>query len=184
MRIPLTRYAVPEILLFCGFFIAATLLCLWSLPVLAVLPLCGLAFILNFFRDPERDVPGGLDVVVSPADGTVTDVTEGGEVPLHRRRPAERVGIFLSVFDVHVNRVPLRGKVERCERRPGAVSRRPRPPLRGSRTRRSTSASRPNSRDGGRVRVMIRQIAGLVARHRAVPRREGPPSTTRASATA
>lgn len=171
MRIPLTRYAVPEILLFCGFFIAAAVLCLWSFPVLTVLPLCGLAFILNFFRDPDRTIPGGLDVVVSPADGTVTDITKVAKCP-YIGGPAERVGIFLSVFDVHVNRVPLGGTVEHCEHRPGAYldARDLRCADENEAVDLGMEAELP---EGGRVRVMIRQIAGLIARRILCPVEKG-----------
>ncbi|MFB6361896.1 MAG: protein sorting system archaetidylserine decarboxylase [Halobacteriales archaeon] len=75
----------------------------------AVLLFAG-AFTLWFFRDPERDPPG--QGVVSPADGTVSVIrNEGGRI---------RVGIFMNVDDVHVNRAPLGGAVESVEHRPGA----------------------------------------------------------------
>src|SRR5262249_42926144 len=74
----------------------------WSLPLWVMA-----AFFLWFFRDPERIVPQSPGVIVSPADGTVTDVSQvtvNGAAKL-------RISIFLSVFDVHVNRSPIAGTV-------------------------------------------------------------------------
>ncbi|HEV2114449.1 MAG TPA: phosphatidylserine decarboxylase [Terriglobales bacterium] len=74
----------------------------WGVPALVLA-----AFFLWFFRDPERVIPAAAGAVVSPADGKVTDVslveTEAG--------PRRRISIFLSVFDVHVNRSPIAGVV-------------------------------------------------------------------------
>src|SRR5437773_1618347 len=68
-----------------------------------------LAFTLYFFRDPERPIPSEASAVVAPADGKVVEIREiagsdAGEAKL-------RIGIFLSVFDVHVNRAPISGVV-------------------------------------------------------------------------
>jgi phosphatidylserine decarboxylase len=73
----------------------------WSL-----LPLALAAFFLWFFRDPERIIPDSPGAVVSPADGKVTDVSD--VVADSKRR---RISIFLSVFDVHVNRSPISGVI-------------------------------------------------------------------------
>ena len=80
----------------------------WPLALVAFLTLI---WLFAFFRDPERIVPAEERVMVSPADGTVSDVTEIASEPLLGGVPAVRVGIFLSVFNVHVNRSPCDGKV-------------------------------------------------------------------------
>jgi phosphatidylserine decarboxylase len=67
-----------------------------------------LVWLFAFFRDPERVVPDEQHAMVSPADGTVSDVSRSRERPA-ARRAAVRVGIFLSVFNVHVNRSPCDG---------------------------------------------------------------------------
>ena len=67
-------------------------------------------FCLWFFRDPERIPPADLTLAVSPADGTVTLVDEVDEEQFFKRR-MKRVSVFLSVFDVHVNRAPIAGEV-------------------------------------------------------------------------
>src|SRR5215475_9188122 len=77
-------------------------------------PLAVLAlFTLAFFRNPARALPGDERTVVAPADGRVL---EAGEIDGPDGRRAKRVGIFLSVFDVHVNRAPLAGRVVAVER--------------------------------------------------------------------
>ena len=73
-------------------------------------------FVLYFFRDPERQIPSEPGAVVSPADGRVVEVVDeplGG-------RPGKRISIFLSVFDVHVNRAPVAGQVRRVDYHRGA----------------------------------------------------------------
>src|SRR5579859_4547628 len=77
----------------------------WPLALL-VLPV--LVWLFAFFRDPERAVPAEQDVMVSPADGTVSDISELPNDEL-LGGPAVRVGIFLSVFNVHINRSPCDG---------------------------------------------------------------------------
>jgi phosphatidylserine decarboxylase len=73
--------------------------------VIAVIPV---AFVTWFFRDPERSVPQGDDLVVAPADGTVLDIVSMNE---EKVGPCTKVPIFMSVFSVHVNRAPVSGKV-------------------------------------------------------------------------
>lgn len=82
-----------------------------------VFSLCALAFV-GFFRDPERVLPQGEDLVISPADGRVVGVKEVEKGPLMASL-GMRVSIFLSPLDVHVNRAPVKGKVEQVQYRPG-----------------------------------------------------------------
>jgi phosphatidylserine decarboxylase len=108
------------------------------------------AFCLYFFRDPERQIPEG-PVAVSPADGKVVAVLpdSGG---------ASRVSIFLNIFDVHVNRTPIAGKVMCIKYKKGQF-------LVASKE----AASHSNEQnvitvEGGGTRVVFTQIAGLIAR--------------------
>ncbi len=80
----------------------------WGLISLLFVPV--LIFLFAFFRDPERHVTAEQHVMVSPADGKVSDITEVEHDEL-LGGPAVRIGIFLSVFNVHVNRSPCDGKV-------------------------------------------------------------------------
>lgn len=84
---------------------AATVLACFITPWFSLVGLALLAFTLYFFRDPRREIPDGPGLIVSPADGRVTDIEEIEENEWVNRR-MKRVGIFLSVFDVHVNRAP------------------------------------------------------------------------------
>jgi len=65
-------------------------------------------FLLQFFRDPERRPEGGEDTIVSPADGTVLSIAEAAEAPAGARR---RLSVFMSVFNCHVNRAPVSGRL-------------------------------------------------------------------------
>lgn len=90
-----------------GFLLAAAVLFwLTSWPFALVAALLAL-FFLWFFRDPQREIPTGAGILVSPADGVVTEVARF-ETP---QGPRQRVSVFLSVFDVHVNRTPVEGTV-------------------------------------------------------------------------
>jgi phosphatidylserine decarboxylase len=80
----------------------------WPLAVVAFLVLI---WLFAFFRDPERAIPAEEHLMVSPADGTVSDITEIESDTLLGGVPAVRVGIFLSVFNVHVNRSPCDARV-------------------------------------------------------------------------
>jgi len=109
------------------------------------------AFCLYFFRDPERQAPPG-PVAVSPADGKVVDIRPAGE------DGSRRVSIFLNVFDVHVNRAPIAGRITDIRYTRGKFK-----------VASLDEASAENEQnalvvDDGRSRVTFKQIAGLVAR--------------------
>ena len=82
----------------------------WAWWPLALLALPVLVWLFAFFRDPERVVPTEDHLMVSPADGTISDITQIDRDP-DLGGPAVRIGIFLSVFSVHVNRSPCEAKV-------------------------------------------------------------------------
>jgi phosphatidylserine decarboxylase len=152
------------------------LFCLWPLGwSLIGWPLLALSLgIFAFFRDPERVVPQGEGAIVSPADGLVTLITEV-EPPLELQiddgsgfaglpaGPVTRVSIFMSVFDVHINRTPLGGTVRRVVYIPGKFM-----------NADLDKASEENERQhilierGDGLKLGFTQIAGLVAR-RIVP---------------
>ena len=67
-------------------------------------------FTVAFFRDPDRPVPADPNLIVAPADGRVSDIVELDEKEVLRKK-TRRVGIFLSIFDVHTNRAPIDGRV-------------------------------------------------------------------------
>jgi phosphatidylserine decarboxylase len=170
MRIPLTPYGRHEILLYGGHALALTILACIAAYVMrnpylwaaAALPAGVLLFALQFFRDPERRVPGGPETIVSPADGTVVDIVDVDE-PEYIRGPARRIGIFMSPFDCHVNRFPVDGVVERVIHRAGKYLR-----AYDARAIAENEASLTGIRarlPGGReVPILLRQVAGVAAR--------------------
>jgi len=126
----------------------------WTL--LGGLPLALGVFVTSFFRNPAREIPGGPRDVVSPADGRVIAVDEieapGGEKAL-------RIGIFLSVFNVHVNRAPVAGRVVAIERSGDAFLAAFNPEAETRNVRLDMTLELAS---GARVRVA--QITGLIAR--------------------
>ena len=91
-----------------GMVLVAAMMWWLGVPWLAVIPLLFAAFFLWFFRDPERTIPSEAGLIVSPADGKITDIS-----PTQLNgRPCTRISIFLNVFDVHVNRSPVAGVIK------------------------------------------------------------------------
>ncbi len=124
-RMSLARAGLAELLFFSGvFFLLALVVVLLGVLIhpwlflLLVLVLAPWLFVLSFFRDPERTIPSDPDVLVSPADGTVTHVGETSDADFPGGR-AFTISIFLSVFNVHVNRLPRGGRVTALRYYPG-----------------------------------------------------------------
>jgi phosphatidylserine decarboxylase len=131
----------------------------WTLflPLVVLLPLW--LEVIWFFRDPERAIPTDPAALVSPADGTVTHVDEVDEPDFPGGR-AFRIGIFLSIFNVHVNRVPRTGRVTAVRYFPGAFldARHPECPVRNEQLwidLEETGSGRP---------LRVKQISGAIAR--------------------
>jgi phosphatidylserine decarboxylase len=128
--------------------------------------------LLWFFRDPDRQPPGGPELLTSPADGRVTDITPiGAESPLGC--PGVKIGIFMSIFDVHVNRSPADARVEHVQHSPG-VFLDARNPLSAERNE-SATIFLSIRQDGNAYPLVIRQVAGLIARRIVTDLREGQP---------
>ena len=126
-----------------------------------VFPAAFWAWVLWFFRDPQRAVPSDEGIFVSPADGRVADITPIGPAsPLGC--DGVKVGIFMSVFSVHVNRSPAEAHVDRIEHCPG-VYLDARDPHASDRNESATVYLR-HTRNGTEYPVVVRQIAGLLAR--------------------
>ena len=113
--------------------------------------------VLMFFRDPERQGPKGSDLVVAPADGKVIDIAVADE-PSYLSGEALRVSIFLSLFDVHVNRYPVSGDVRHRSYDPGRFE----PAWRRSASHSNERASTGIDAEGRHV--LVNQIAGLAAK--------------------
>jgi phosphatidylserine decarboxylase len=123
-------------------------------PWAACLPILLAAFVSYFFRNPTRAIPAGAKLVVSPADGKIVKVAavqQGSET-------RSQVSIFLNVFDVHVNRAPIEGELEKLEYRRGRFK-----------VASKDEASRVNEQNvltirGPDATLVMKQIAGLIAR--------------------
>ena len=165
MRVPLTPHGIRELTILtivCGVAAWGLALAFWPL---VLVPVALWVFGVSFFRDPERTLPPDEKVLVSPADGTVADIAEVPGTAL-LGEPCLRVGIFLSVFDVHVNRAPLTGRVAGLQYRPG----------RFLDARHPDATSQNEAQDirlEGEFPVVVRQISGLIARRIVCPLREG-----------
>ncbi len=114
-------------------------------------------FVWYFFRDPERALPPGAGLVLAPGDGKIIDIREVDE-PSFCKGPCRRITIFLSVFNVHVQRAPVTGLVEHREYRPGKYAVAWAPKASESNEQASLGVSTPWGS------VLVRQIAGLIAR--------------------
>ncbi len=114
-RIPVAREGVP----FIGTTaLGALIFALLGWPVPALSAFIVAVFFLYFFRDPDRVIPSGPGLVVSPADGWVIEVTEGCETSL-QGGDVRRISIFMNLFNVHVNRAPIGGHVREVIYCPG-----------------------------------------------------------------
>ena len=152
-----------------GFALVAIVL-MWLWPPLGWLAVVATAWCVYFFRDPARVTPACEGILVAPADGRVSrvaDVVPPAELALGER-PLTRISIFMSVFNCHVNRSPLAGRIERIVYRAGAFV-----------SADLDKASESNERNmfviasAGGTRIGVIQIAGLVARRIVLFVREG-----------
>ena len=130
----------------------------WRL--LAIAPGVLLFLVVYFFRDPPRRIPDAADAIVAPADGTIVEVTQLANYDFCGG-PAVRIGIFLSIFNVHINRAPFAAKVIETHYRPGEFLN----------AMRADSAERNESMWIGfetsnlpARRFAVRQISGMFAR--------------------
>lgn len=135
---------------------AAALAWLW-LPWLSIPLLLAAAYVVYFFRDPHRKISPDPRDIVSPADGRVISVLEEKERWFSGEK-RQRVAIFLSVFDVHVNRAPVSGRIVRSIYQPGKFLDARDPSVDLENEHRTWLIESP------RGPVVLRQIAGLIAR--------------------
>ena len=141
------KFAVSPLLLGAFFLV-------WRSTWLGVaLILVGL-FVLYFFRDPERTPPADPSEIVSPADGRVIEIVEEAR----SGRPGRRISIFLSIFDVHVNRSPVAGRIRAIEYRSGTFH----AAMRGKASAENEQNAFHVETDHGEV--VFRQSAGWIAR--------------------
>jgi phosphatidylserine decarboxylase len=133
----------------------------WLRYVLLLLPLAVLIWLFAFFRDPERAIPVEQHAMVSPADGKVSDIEK---LPNHELLggPCVRVGIFLSVFNVHINRAPCDGIVKEVRYKRGKF-------INAMKHNEASSDNESNTivlteSESQRPIAVVKQIVGLIAR--------------------
>jgi len=153
MRIPIAKegyiFIIPLALLTLGAWLLGWT---WATCVIGLL----FIFVLSFFRDPEREIPTGPNLVVSPADGKVVVITTEDD-PFNGKKMM-RISIFLNVFNVHVNRVPVAGEIVDVRYNHGKFM-----------NAFNEKASMDNEQNAllmqhGETAVVVKQIAGLIAR--------------------
>jgi len=169
MRIPLTKYGWPQVVALPAIVASAMLIASVGWPdhwparglvlVEAALAIT-LIWILCFFRDPRRAVPTDKNVLLAPADGKVTDIGIVEENDFIGGA-ALRIGIFLSIFDTHINRAPCNVKVEKVTYRPGKYK--------NAMIPKSGLVNESNDlgllrTDNPQDRLIVRQISGAIAR--------------------
>ena len=153
MKIPLAKEGFVFII---PLLVVSILMLLLSFYWVAFFFGLGFFFVTWFFRDPERHIPNEPNVIVSPADGKITEIITEKE-PINGEL-CKRVTIFLSVFNVHVNRVPIAGTIEEIRYNPGKFL-----------AAFNHKASMDNEQNiilinNGKAHVFVKQIAGLIAR--------------------
>jgi phosphatidylserine decarboxylase len=166
MRVPFTRFGLPQLIVYplvtlilmaLLFFVPINSIWLFMAEIVLFIVFL---WMLSFFRDPARKIRRDETVLLSPADGTITDITPLGDSALGEK--ALRIGIFLSVFNVHINRAPCSVRIEKVSYKKGEF-----------RNALSPESGRINeSNDILMVRLsepketlLLRQISGAIARH-------------------
>jgi phosphatidylserine decarboxylase len=169
MRIPLTKFGLPQVVVYPGAvlvamivfpLIIASFLPQWAIfaveSVLAVI----LLWALMFFRDPERRCPQDSNLLLAPADGHITEVETITEASFIKG-PALRIGIFLSIFDVHINRAPCNIRIEKITYTKGKYLNAMNP-----QSGRLNEANKLDMirTDNPKDKLIVRQVSGAIAR--------------------
>jgi phosphatidylserine decarboxylase len=166
MKIPITKYGLPQVAIYPGLSVLAMAIIALLLPVTSLLLVIEailaviLVWLLSFFRDPNRKIPAGDNLILAPADGTISDIEEVDE-PAFIGGKAKRIGIFLSIFSVHINRTPCGVRIEKITYRKGAFLNAMNP--------QSGKVNESNDIAMSRLarpcdKLLVRQISGAIAR--------------------
>ena len=154
MRFPVARQGVP----FIAVGLAGAALFIWlGLPIGWGVALFFTLFVTSFFRDPERESPQGERAVLAPADGKVLLIEEEEKPPFSNGRSI-KISIFMSIFNCHVNRIPMGGRIEKVFYRAGKFY--------SANKKEASSENEQNAlllRTGDGHEITFVQIAGLVA---------------------
>ena len=168
MRIPLTKYGLPQAAVFPAALIAVMIAVavfvdiMWLFYCAEVVLAIVLLWVLAFFRDPVRSraTDADVNVLTAPADGKITDIEVVQEDTFIHGR-ALRIGIFLSIFNVHINRMPCAAVVEKIVYRPGKYKNAMNPASARVNESNDIMLTRPGRGDD---KLIVRQISGAIAR--------------------
>ena len=166
MKIPLTKYGLPQVLIYPGLTVLVMVIFAFAMPFDALLCVSEavlaaiLIWLLSFFRDPYRQIPAGDNLILSPADGKISDIEVVDESSFIGGK-ATRIGIFLSIFNVHINRTPCAVKIEKITYRKGSFINAMNPDcgkVNESNDIAMTRLAKPDEK------ILVRQISGAIAR--------------------
>ena len=169
MRFKLTKYGWPQIVIFPAIVLAAMIICLlagptfspnWATISTEVVLAIVLIWVLAFFRDPYRAVPTDSNLLLAPADGRITDIETVDESDFIGGTTL-RIGIFLSIFDVHINRSPCNVEIEKIPYKKGKYKNAANPE--SGRVNESNDLAMVRT-DSPNDKLIVRQISGAIAR--------------------
>lgn len=172
MRIPLvsiTKYGWPQVVIFPAAVLAAMVvwplagknfLPLWAIVSIEALLAGVLIWVLAFFRDPHRAVPTNSNLLLAPADGKITNIEIVDENDFISEKTL-RIGIFMSIFNVHINRAPCNVKVEKITYKQGKYKNAKNP--QAGQVNESNDLDLVRT-DSPKERLIVRQISGAIAR--------------------
>jgi len=169
MRIPLTKYGMPQVVVYPVAvlvamivfpLITAVFMPQWAIIAIEVILAAVLIWALMFFRDPERRCPEDSSLLLAPADGRITEI-ETLEETSFIGGSALRIGIFLSIFDTHINRAPCNVRIEKITYKKGKYLNAMNP--------QSGRLNESNELDLIRIespndKLIVRQVSGAIAR--------------------
>lgn len=169
MKIPLTKYGLPQVVIFPSGLLAVMIISAIFLD--NILLLCCVEFVivvvlfwlLAFFRDPYRQAPADENILVAPADGKITDIEIVQEDSFIQGK-AIRIGIFLSIFNVHINRMPCAVAVEKIVYKPGKYKNAMGPESGRVNESNDIMLIRQGEQAGPAKKLIVRQISGAIAR--------------------
>jgi phosphatidylserine decarboxylase len=169
MRIPLTKYGWPQVVIFPAVVLALMAICplvgkaflpSWAIVVVELLLASVCIWALAFFRDPYRIPPSDENLLLAPADGTITNI-ETVQEDNFIGGTALRIGIFLSIFSTHINRAPCNVKIEKITYKKGKYKNAANP--QSGRVNESNDLNLIRT-DSPKERLIVRQISGSIAR--------------------
>ena len=169
MKVPLTKYGLPQVVVFPAVILAAmgiflpagfSLLPVWAAVAIELVLAVTLFWVLAFFRDPDRCSPLETNLLLAPADGKITDIEIVKEDNFIGSE-AMRIGIFLSIFNTHINRSPCNAKVEKITYKQGRYKNAANPHSGQVNESNDLYLVRTESPED---KLVVRQISGAIAR--------------------